>query len=188
MDEWDRMIGGLRSGDSVVLGDFFRQYGPALERVAAGRIHPGLRRRVGPETIALSVCRTFMRRAADDQFTLEDDDSLWRLLCAITLTKVKEQTRFHLRQKRGVDRETDIDSLGEPPADTRPTPERAALFADEFNHLVDSLDEEERGILELRLSLQTHAQIANEIGCSERTVRRVLAGLRERFNAAFGSS
>ena len=187
MDEWDRMIGGLRSGDSAVLGDFFRQYGPALERVAAGRINPGLRRRVGPETIALSVCRTFMRRAADDQFTLEDDDSLWRLLCAITLTKVKEQSRFHLRQKRGVDRETDIDALGEPPTDAQPTPEAAAIFADEFRHLVESLEEEERKILELRLSEQTHAQIAEEVGCSERTVRRVLARLRDRFNAAFGT-
>ena len=66
------MIAGLRTGDSVVMTDFFRRYGPSLEKIAAGRIDGGMRRRVGPETIAQSVCRTFLRRAQDDQFALGD--------------------------------------------------------------------------------------------------------------------
>jgi len=186
MDPWERMIKGLRSGDSVVLSDFFHRYHPALERIAASNINPGVRRRVGAETIALSVCRTFLRRARDDQFDLADDDSLWRLLCAITLTKVREKTRYHLRQKRGLDREADLDAHDKEPLAATPTPEEAAAFADEFQHLVASLEEEERRMLELRLQEKTHEQIAADVGCSERTVRRVLAGLRARLEAAFG--
>jgi len=186
MDPWERMVDGLRSGDSVVLSDFFHRYRPALERIAAKRINPGVRRRVGAETIALSVCRTFLRRAGDDQFDLADDDSLWRLLCAITLTKVREKTRYHLRQKRGLDREANLDALAAEPLDSTPTPEEAAAFTDEFQHLVASLEEEERTMLELRLQERTHEQIAGEVGCSERTVRRILAGLRTRLEALFG--
>jgi len=187
MDPWDRLIDGLRRGDPEVLSEFFRRYRPALEGIAARSLQSGMRRRVGPESIALSVCRTFLRRAEDDQFTLEDDDSLWRLLCAITLNKVREKSRYHLRGKRGVDRETHLESLGatEDLSDPTPTPEEAAIFADAFEHLIASLDQEEQRILELRLRERTHEQIAAEMGCSERTVRRVLKGLEVRLSAAF---
>jgi len=56
----------------------------------------------GPEDLVQSACRTFLRRAQIGQFRLADSEELWRLLCAITLTKVREQTRFHMRQKRGL--------------------------------------------------------------------------------------
>lgn len=188
VDAWDRMIDGLRAGDAAILSDFVRRYGPALEKIAARNIGPGMRRRVGPESIALSVCRTFLRRAGDDQFTLADGDSLWRLLCAITLNKVREKTRYHLRQKRGVDREAHLESLDarEVFSDPTPTPEEAAIFTDAFEHVIASLAEEERRILELRLQEQTHEQIAEEMGCSERTVRRMLKGLEVRLTAALG--
>jgi hypothetical protein len=35
-------------------------------------------------------------------------ESLWRLLTAITLTRVREQIRFHRRQKRSIDQEVPL--------------------------------------------------------------------------------
>jgi RNA polymerase sigma factor (sigma-70 family) len=183
-EDWDAMIRGLRTGDSAVLTAFFARYAPALERIAARHLNPGMRRRVGPESIALSVCRTFMRRAAEDAFELERSDGLWALLCAITLTKVREKTRYHMRHKRAVQAELHADALEDgafQPAAGGPSPDEIAAFTDQFDHVLKSLDEEERTIVQLRLDERTNEEIAETIGCSERTVRRVLKRLEARL-------
>ena len=68
---------------------------------AAGRQpdEPALQRRIGPDDIVQSVCRTFFRRSQDGQFELHGTASLWRLLCAITLAKVRHHARFHYQEQ-----------------------------------------------------------------------------------------
>ena len=178
-EDWDRLIRGLRSGDRDAARQFCERYGGPLYRVAAKHLPDRVRRRVGPEDVAQSACRTFLRRAEVGEFQLADAEALWQLLCAITLKKVREQTRFHLRQKRGLDRETDRHpaSSGGPTfdaADGAPTPAEAAEFADQFERLLGSLDEEERKVVDLKLQEFTNDQVAERLGCAERTVRRVL--------------
>jgi len=185
--DWDRLIEGVRAGDPESLASFFSRYGPALERIAARAIEPGMRRRFGPETIAQSVCRTFLRRAAGDEFELADGDSLWRLLCAIALTKVREKARYHLRHKRGVNREVPLDTATDLGPGRGPSAEDEVVFADQFEHLLDTLDDEQRKLLELRLEDLTQEEIAERMSCSERTVRRLLKRLEARLLQAFGS-
>lgn len=189
-ERWDRLIDGLRSGDPRILVEFCREYGPALERVADRQIGDRLRQRVGPESVVQSACRTFLRRAGEGQFQLADRDGLWRLLCAITLTKVREQVRYHRRQKRGVDQEVRIDAAsadgGPSPlhqmASAGPSPLEATLFADQLEQVFGTVrGDEERRILELKLQDLDNRDVASELGCSERTVRRVLGRIRERL-------
>jgi RNA polymerase sigma factor (sigma-70 family) len=178
---WNRMIGGLRNGTRTVVREFCDRYGKSLERLAEKHLSGGLRRRVGAEDVVQSACRTFLRRAQIGEFELADAEGLWGLLCAITLTKVREQTRYHMRQKRGLDREvhqTDASANGLPRmfdrADNEPTPAEAAEFADQFTQLVAGLDDEERQLVDLKLQQFTNEEIAVRMGCSERTVRRIL--------------
>jgi RNA polymerase sigma factor (sigma-70 family) len=188
-DDWQRLIGGLRSGDQQVAREFCEQYGPALHRIAEKNLPGGLRRRVGAEDIVQSACRTFLRRARDQQFQLADSESLWRLMCAITLTKVREQTRFHLRQKRGLRQEVrgipSDSEAGLQLAASQPAPDQAAIFADQFRHVLSLLDEEERKIVDLKLQDCTNEQVAEAMGSSERTVRRMLKRLRDRMERDF---
>ena len=152
-----------------------------LHRLAENHLPRGLQRRLGPEDVVQSVCRTFLRRAGGGEFQLQDSEGLWRLLCAITLTKVREQARFHRRKKRGLDQEvrpvpdagggSAVDFM---PADPSPSPAEAAEFADQFQQLLASLDEEERQLLDLKLQDYTNEKAAEVMGCSERTVRRIL--------------
>ena len=156
------MIAGLRTGDERVVAEFCRRFGPALERIAGKHIPAALRRRVEPEDVVQSVYRTFIRRAGGGQFKLEDGENLWRLLCAITLNKVRMQARFHLRKKRGMQREATLDdstaSFGLAGAD--PTPDDAADFKEQFENLLACLDDEQRKIVELRLSERTNSEVA----------------------------
>ncbi len=108
---WGHLIRGLRDGDRTVVQDFCQRYGASLERLAAKHLPAALRRRVGPEDVVQSACRTFLRRTRGGEFQLADSEDLWRLLCAITLTKVREQARFHLRQKRGLDKEVALEAF-----------------------------------------------------------------------------
>ena len=189
-EHWDRLIQGLRAGERDASRQFCERYGGPLYRVAAKHLPDRVRRRVGPEDVVQSACRTFLRRAEGGEFQLADAEALWQLLCAITLTKVREQTRFHLRQKRGLDRETDPDptASGRPGFDAAaaaPTPAEAAEFADQFETLLASLDEEERTVVDLKLQEFTNEQAAEQLGCSERTVRRVLKRVQIALSKTF---
>ncbi len=185
-DDLTRLIAGLRGGDSVVLSEFWNHYGPLLTRIADRKLAAGMRRRFGPEDVVQSVCRTFFRRTKEGEFQFGSSDDLWRLLCAITLVKVREKTRFHLRQKRAVNAEVAITSPTESGVDrspeaTDPTPAEEVEFADLMQAILGSLDDEERQILELKLQDLTQDQIAVQLSCSERTVRRILKRIQAKL-------
>lgn len=182
--QWRNWIQGLVDGDEQVAGQFWQQYGARLQGLAAHHLTTKLYRREEPEDVVQSVCRTFFRRAQEGQFQLSGSDSLWRLLCAITVTKVRQKARFHGRKKREFCREEPIDD-GRPGAagqgTPEPTPDEAVEFADQLQQLLSDLDEEERQLVELKLAEATHLDIANKLGCSERTVRRILKRVQNRW-------
>jgi RNA polymerase sigma factor (sigma-70 family) len=194
-DRWPRLIQGLREGDRQVVQEFCEQYGGLLHDLAEKHLAGPLRRRVGPEDVAQSACRTFLRRARAGEFQLADSESLWRLLCAITLTKVREQARFHQRRKRDLDQESPLatdssqnTAAGFEPAASGPTAAEADEFADQFQRLMASLDDEERRLVDLKLQQYTNDEAAERLGCSERTVRRILKQVRGRLERAFRDS
>ena len=189
---WGHLIRGLRDGDRTVVQDFCQRYGASLERLAAKHLPAALRRRVGPEDVVQSACRTFLRRTRGGEFQLADSEDLWRLLCAITLTKVREQARFHLRQKRGLDKEVALEAPSQDslvtafqPVARGPTPAEAAEFADQFEKIISALDEEERQVVDLKLQEYTTQEMAQRMGCSERTVRRILKRVQTQLAGAF---
>jgi RNA polymerase sigma factor (sigma-70 family) len=185
-DDGQRLVAGLRAGDPVVVREFCEGYGAALHRLAERHLGPGLHRRLGPEDVVQSACRTFLRRARGGQYQLGDGQDLWGLLCAITLTKIREQARFHRRRKRSLDREMPLEAgAGDGPcrdlADPGPTPDEAVEFADLFGHVLANLDEEERRLVDLKLQDDTNEEAAERLGCSERTVRRLFKRVRARL-------
>jgi RNA polymerase sigma factor (sigma-70 family) len=188
-DYWQRLIHGLRTGDREVVQEFVRQYGSVLQHVAERHLPRGVRQRVGPEDVVQSACRTFLRRAQGGEFHLDDSEGLWRLLCAITLTKAREQTRFHLRKKRSLERELPLagaDSGAQiEPAAAAVSPLDAAAFADQFQKLVGTLNDEEQQVLDLKLQDFTNDDVATRLSCSERTVRRILKRVQSALTTAF---
>jgi RNA polymerase sigma-70 factor (ECF subfamily) len=190
--EGDWLIQGLRQGDPQAIRTFCARYGPLLERVADRHLPGGMRHRVGPESISQSVCRSFLRRARSGEFLLPDSESLWRLLVAITLTKVREKVRFHRRHRRSVDQEVPLAAPagdeGEEPAelvDPQPSPAEAAEFNDQLEQLLASFDEEEQCVVQLKLQQYNNVEVADRMGCSERTVRRLLQRVQARLEHTF---
>lgn len=179
-------VSDLRQGEDEAVRAFCQRYGAALERLAQRNLASGVRVREGADDVVQSVYRTFFRRAADGQFVLGDSQDLWRLLCAITLNKVREKARFHGRQRRGWDREVALDDGA--PTLTAPDPaaDEIVAFVELFEAVLDSLDEEERRMVDLKLQDRSNAEIAAALQCSERTVRRILARMKHRFATLSG--
>lgn len=182
------LIAGLLSGDEQILHQFYDRYSPALYHIADARVSPRMQPRFDADDVVQSTMRTFFRRARAGYFQFEDNQRLWNLLCAITLTKLREKARFHSRQSRDARRESAPnpadDAVSSPlrdPMDSSPGPDNTLEFADTFEALIASLDETERRIVELKLQDQTHDEVAEALQISERTVRRVLQDLNVKF-------
>jgi len=194
MDEdrqWRSWVRRLSSGDNEAVREFWDEYGRRMQGLAAHLLNQRFHRREEPEDVVQSVCRTFFRRAGQGEFELETPNSLWCLLCAITAAKTREKVRFHGRQKREVAREralpTGLGGAGQLAARI-PTPADEVEFADQLDHFLGRLKEDERRVVEGLLQDKQLKEIAASTGIALRTVRRIAQRIREKCRDLFEES
>jgi RNA polymerase sigma-70 factor, ECF subfamily len=108
-------------------------------------------------------------------------------MCAITVTKAKRAARDQGRKKRGLGQEASLADLtaGEGPGwdvgDDSPSGALDVELADEIEALLKKLGDEECQVLEMKMNQLDNDQIAERLGCSERTVRRLVKNIQERW-------
>jgi RNA polymerase sigma-70 factor, ECF subfamily len=185
-DESIVLLERWKAGDEAAAEEIFSRYMQRLAGLAKNRLSEKMQRRVDPEDVVQSAYRSFFRQARDDRYELKRSGDLWRLLAAITINKTMGQVEFHRAAKRSIDGEAawpndDTASLISPVVIARePTVHEALALADEIETFMQTLEPRERKVLELRLQDRDSTEIADEIGCATRTVRRVM----ERVKAA----
>jgi RNA polymerase sigma factor (sigma-70 family) len=169
------LLARYQDGDARAASELFHRYEQRLTQLARSRLAPRLARRLDPEDVVQSACRSFFRRARAGAFALVERGALWRLLARITLHKVCRSARKHGADCRAVGREVapDVDHL-----DGAPTPAESAAVADELAAALAALSATQRRVAELRLGGHSPEAVAAQLGCSARTVRRALDGLR----------
>ena len=198
-DSVTRWLDDLKAGnDPNAAQRLWERHFERLVRLARGKLrrsHP-LTAVADEEDAALSAFDSFCRGAAAGRFPhLDDRDDLWRILVAITERKASGQLQRERRQKRGggrVHNETDLIAEGD---ETRtegldrlvgpvPTPEFAALVAEQYRLLLAVLgDDELRQIAIGKLEGYTAEEIAAKLGCARRTVTRRLELIRTLWRA-----
>jgi DNA-directed RNA polymerase specialized sigma24 family protein len=187
-----RWLGGVKEGDEAAARALWERYFARLVRLARSKLQAARRSNVADEEdAALSAFDSFCAGAAQGRFPdLTDRDGLWRLLVVITSRKVQAQVRLVHRLKRGggmVRNTSDLPGAGD--ADevealarivgTEPTPESAAVVAEEYRRLLDALgDETLRSVAIWRMEGYTSDEIGARLGCARRTVARQLALIR----------
>jgi RNA polymerase sigma factor (sigma-70 family) len=178
----------LHAGDEAAAKAVFERYAERLTRLARSRLAIKLASRVDPEDIVLSAYRSFFAGARAGRFQVEHGGDLWRLLVEVTLHKLYRQAAHHGAQRRSVAREVRIDDSaisGLEATSAEPTPDEALAAAEELEAVLSRLPNRGRDALEQRLQGYELEEIAQRLGCSERTVRRWLAEAR-RIMAARG--
>jgi RNA polymerase sigma factor (sigma-70 family) len=184
-------LASLKSGkaEAEAAQKLWHRYFEALVRLARDRLHAAPKAMADEEDAALSAFDSFIRGAARGRYPqLDDRDDLWRLLVVITERKALDQARHEHRQKRGGKKirgrfdQPDADKSSGGLADLaapEPTPEFAAQVADECRRLLVSLrDESLRVIARLRMEGYSNKEVAEQLGCSLRTVARKVELIR----------
>jgi DNA-directed RNA polymerase specialized sigma24 family protein len=183
----------LRAGDSVAADQLWQRYFDGLVRLARKKLET-IRRLGGvedEEDAALSAFHSLCAGVAGGRFDrLKDRDDLWRLLVVITLRKVFDQVQHQRQLKRGAGRIVgEADLLGSDPAGPggfdqcmtdEPTPEFAAMLAEEFQRRIDALDDPGlRQVALWRMEGYSNSEIAERLGCVSRSVERKLDLIRK---------
>lgn len=175
------LLATWQTGNEAAATILVNRYLARLAALARSRLSRRLQRRIDPEDIVLSAWRSFFLAARTGRASPDPDDDLWPLLATITLRKLTRQLKRHHADKRDIRLEApeirgDLIHLA---AHGDPSPEHAALLADEIQAILARLTEAQREVFILTLQGQGSSQIARQLDCSDRTVRRTLAEIRE---------
>jgi DNA-directed RNA polymerase specialized sigma24 family protein len=194
-------LGDLRGGDQAAAQPLWEHYFSKLVTVARTKLRR-MRKTTADqdeEDAALSAFNSFCAGAARGKFPqLADRDDIWRLLVVITARKAMAQANREGRQKRGGGRVVEEavlfgHGLGggdgslaglERIAAQGPSPEFAAMMAEECGRLLDSLDDDSlRQVALSRMEGYNNDEIAEQLGCARRTVARRLDLIRKTWLA-----
>jgi len=188
-----RLIRMLKSGDRLAAQELWEAYFQKLIGLARARLARASTTMADAEDVALSAFDSFYRRAERGEFPrLEDRDDLWQLLFVLTVRKAINLVRYQGRKSRGSGRLVSLSDLDGLEADlvlgTEPSPEFAAEMVDECRRLLDLLpDATLRSVALWKMEGYSNGEIAQRLGCVNKTVERKLRAIREVWSGGASS-
>jgi len=187
-------IGELKTGHETAATELWNHFYVRLIGLARKKLRAAPKRVVDEEDVVVSAFETFFRRAKDGQFPrLDDRDDLWQVLVTITERKAINQLRNQARLKRGggkvrgesvfvAEQSSSVDQTIDQVVGQEPTPEFAAIVAEDFQRLLDTLgDDDLREIALLKLEGYTNHEIATKVERSLPTIERRLKLIRHKW-------
>ncbi|MGO9599208.1 MAG: ECF-type sigma factor [Isosphaeraceae bacterium] len=188
-----RLIRMLKSGDRLAAQELWEAYFQKLIGLARARLARASTTMADAEDVALSAFDSFYRRAERGEFPrLEDRDDLWQLLFVLTVRKAINLVRYQGRKSRGSGRLVSLSDLDGLEADlvlsTEPSPEFAAEMVDECRRLLELLpDATLRSVALWKMEGYSNGEIAQRLGCVNKTVERKLRAIREVWSGGASS-
>jgi len=177
------LLDAWQAGNERAAQILYQRYMVRLTALARSRLSRKLARRLDPDDIVLSAWRSFFVAVNAGRVLVPEDDNLWPLLVTLTVRKLSRQVTRQTAQLRHIGKElSQDDQLGWQQIVSRePSPQEAAMVVDEVELLLSQLKATDRDVLSRRLQGEQQSEIAAALNCSERTVRRSLLRIRERF-------
>ena len=170
------LLENYQNGDSNAAFEIHSRYAQRLFALARSRIGNHLVAKLDPDDVVQTAFQAFFEKADRSEIFWSKQGDLWRFLSAICINHVKREAEFYGAAKR--------DASLERPAD--PNIEQKLNQASvHLSELLESILHEEppltARIVRARLAGFKLAEIAARTGRSERTIRRVLQGLKARL-------
>ncbi|MHC4879377.1 MAG: ECF-type sigma factor [Planctomycetota bacterium] len=195
-DDVSGWIRRARHGDEEAAELIWNRYARQVVEVAKRSFGNSSRRVNDEEDVALLALKSLLEGLSSGKFPeLDGREQLWRLLMVITTRKATAVVEHDNRKKRGggnVRGDSAVLLSGLATSDPhmeggfdklpseKPTPDLAALMADETHRLISSLpDTTAQQIALLKMEGFTHEEIASKLACNVRTVERRLKQIRE---------
>jgi len=172
-------IAGLKEGKAEAAERLWQRYFDRLVLLARRKLGSTPRRVADEEDVAAIVFRNLWQGAEAGKFPeLRNRENLWPLLVVLTSRRVHDAVRYQKR-RCGDDSPDELDHL----LSEEPTPEFAATMRDNLSKLFELLDPVQRQVAQGKLEGRDNAEIARELGCSQRTVERKLQIIRRIWDA-----
>lgn len=176
------VLDSIRSGDEASVSRLWNWFTPRLERFCAQWLRDENPSDFDEEDVVLSAFNAFCRAVMGGRYqSLKEPNEVWAILSTIAVRKALDRLKHARRRKRrGEMTRVEMQSLeldafrgGEP------SPELAALMADECVRLLELLPEKELQVLVgLKVDGYTNEEIAEQMGYTRRTIQRMLAVIR----------
>jgi RNA polymerase sigma factor (sigma-70 family) len=186
-----RWVTALKRGEMAAAQPLWERYHRQLVNLARQKLGSARRQAADEEDVVQSAFHSFFLGLAHGRFPrLDDRDNLWRILVVITARKALDQLAHQHTKKQGggtiqggsrIDsgRHALDDAAIEEIVGADPTPEFAAQVAEEYQRLLDLLDDESLGQIAVwKMEGVTNDEIAERLDCSRRTVARKLETIR----------
>lgn len=177
----------LRSGEDSAAQVIFERFARQLIAMTRQQFDHRIAHKVDAEDVVQSAYKSFFVRHQAGKVTVENWNSLWKLLTLITMRKCADRVEYLKADRRDIGREApqtrDADQAGpwQLAMDREPLPEETAMLAETLEDLFRTVDEHERPILELSLQGFTVPEISQQLGRAERSVRRLRERIRKRL-------
>jgi RNA polymerase sigma-70 factor (ECF subfamily) len=182
-----RLVEESRSGCQEALGRLLRLGGEEVQRIAHGRIGPGLRSKVDTVDITQSVMGEIL--AGLDRFEFLGEKAWRGYLRRLVETKIRAKADYFGAARRDYRREVGLPDGERPPSAGEPPD--ALLRKEEFERLEESLaalPEDERNVILLRVfEGLSHREAAERLGRpSEAAVHKLYARALQRLAKIMG--
>lgn len=182
---FDDLFEKFSRGESAAASTLFEEFTERLCALARSRLNAKHRRKLDPEDVIQSVYRSFYRRSASGEYSVMNEDNLWKLLAAITVWKCNKKIRDLHRAVRDVRREDSWPGKGEgfdhEAVSREPSPDESASLVEILEILLCRLAKRDREIVTYSLQGFERREVSRIVGCGERTVRRVLFHTKEKL-------
>jgi RNA polymerase sigma-70 factor (ECF subfamily) len=183
---FDDLMARLKEGQNEAAAQVFNRFASRLIALARSQLSPQIRQKVDPEDVLQSVFRSFFRRNAEGEFgEFASWDNLWAMLVVLTQRKCGRRTDYFHAARRDIHREVAGGPASTPSTSSlgasapEPTPSEAAMLTETVEQLMSNLEGRHRQILTLSLQGFPPGEISAQVGCTERTVYRVLETVKE---------
>ncbi len=185
-----RCLQEVKRGDSVAQHQLWERYLCRLLGLARHRLRGVNDPLTEADDLASVVFHEFLLGVEKSRFQkIDDRHDLWQVLVMLTNRRAIDRRRLARAHKRSAPLQS-LELFGQEQqaatiaaiASRDPTPEEAALLSDEIKHRLASLgDQRLEGIAMAKLQGVTNQQIADQLGCSTRSVERKLAIIRRKW-------
>jgi len=177
----------LQARDGDAAREVFDRFTGQLVALARRQFGARLQHKVDPEDVVQSAYKSFFHRIDEGKLEVGTWNGLWGLLTLITLRKCADRVAYHRAQRRDAAREVAAPPDAEAGAPwleaigREPLPSEAAVLNETVEQLLQTLDDDERPVLELSLLGHTTREISEQLGRAERTVRLLRESVRHRL-------
>jgi eukaryotic-like serine/threonine-protein kinase len=171
LETTNHLVRGCLARDGAAEEALFERYFERLGRLIEQRLARRMAARIDASDVALSAYRSLFMGLRRGTFSFRARGDLWKLLVTIALRKLYRQVEQNSAKRRDVGSEAAV-NWQHLLANQAPSADEAAAVLDQYDHLLKQLDDLGQAVVDLRLQGFLADEIASQLDCSQRTVRR----------------